>query len=101
MRVTLCRMRYDEAMRAFDAMLGNEVRAWIWERQPDGLTYIGTDTPAEGRLTAEADGYVVDGLRFNIEPQKIANAEWRDDPEPHTLWLVQGERSILLTPARP
>jgi hypothetical protein len=57
--------------------------------------------PAERRLTADADGYVVDGLRFNIEPQKIEKAEWRDDSEPHTLWLVQGERSILLTPARP
>jgi hypothetical protein len=94
-------MRYDEAMQAFDAMLDREVRAWVWERQPGGLTYVGTDMPAEGRLTAELGGYVVGDLRFNVEPQKIENAEWRDQPEPHTLWLVQADRSVLLTPARP
>jgi hypothetical protein len=62
-------------MNALQAMQKREVRARVWERQPDGLTYIATEEPTVGRLTEEPGGYAVHPARLVSTPKALQSLE--------------------------
>lgn len=91
-------MNWAETSKTFDRMLGLQVRAWIWQRQLDGVTFMGTDAPAEGVLEAADGGYRVGDLKFDVVATRFEHGEWRDVPQPSTLWITQGADAVLIAP---
>jgi hypothetical protein len=82
-------MDYEETLQALLRLRGDEVQISLWERQSDGLTFRGSDPPAVVRMFT--DTVVVDPTTFDF-------GEWRDDPEPSSLWILQGDQATVVTP---